>query len=218
MKVLVVEDDEMIAEGVVDFLSEEGCQVTWVGEGRSVSKRLLAEKPDLVMLDLGLPGKDGLEVLKEMRSLGIATPVLVTTARDTVEDRVRGLDSGADDYLVKPYDLAELSARLRALLRRADAGAAKVFDFGVLKIFPDTREVVFEGRHIILSDKEYRLLSTLAEGGDRVFSRYQLYERLQKSEAELASNAVEVHVHNLRKKLSDTVVKTIRGIGYQFGY
>ena len=218
MKILLVEDDEMIGESLRDFLEDEGYEVSWVQDGRHVDVDLLGEKPALVILDLGLPGKDGLAVLKEIRKAGLKTPVLITTAKDTVGDRIRGLDCGADDYLVKPYDLDELLARLRALFRRAGSNEVKILNCGLLKIFPETREVLFEGKHITLSDKEYRLILTLAERKDRVFTRCQLHQHLYDSDEEIVSNAIDVHIHNLRKKLTDQAIKTVRGIGYKMGY
>ena len=218
MKILLVEDDEMTGASLRDFLQDEGYEVCWVQDGSHVKVCLLAEKPAVVILDLGLPDKDGLDVLREIRSAGLKTPVLITSARDTVADRVRGLDCGADDYLVKPYNLNELLARIRALFRRAGSNDVKIMNCGLLRIYPETREVLFKGKHITLSDKEYRLITTLAEKKDTVFSRRQLQSHLYNSDMEIVSNAIEVHIHNLRKKLSDQAIKTVRGIGYQMGY
>ena len=167
-----------------------------------------------LMGEPGLPGKDGLQVLKEVRARRDPTPVLVTTARDTVDDRVKGLDSGADDYLVKPYELDELSARVRALLRRSAGRADPIIERGALRISPATREVTFNGEPVILSSKEYALLAALAERQGVVWSRSQLEEKLYNWDNTVGSNAIEVHIHHLRKKLSDNAIKTVRGVGY----
>ncbi len=214
MRILVVEDDDMIGEGVVDFLQSEDYAVDWVQDGASASLALKTTPFSLVILDLGLPGKDGLQVLREMRNRHDATPVLVTTARDTIDDRVKGLDSGADDYLIKPYDLDELSARVRALLRRSAGRADPVIERGALRISPATREVTYNGNPIILSSREYALLAALAERQGVVWSRSQLEEKLYNWDNTVGSNAIEVHIHHLRKKLSDTAIKTVRGVGY----
>ena len=214
MRILVVEDDDMIGEGVVDFLQSEDYAVDWVQDGASAALAMKTTPFSLVILDLGLPGKDGLQVLREMRNRHDATPVLVTTARDTIDDRVKGLDSGADDYLIKPYDLDELSARVRALLRRSAGRADPVIERGALRISPATREVTYNGNPIILSSREYALLAALAERQGVVWSRSQLEEKLYNWDNTVGSNAIEVHIHHLRKKLSDTAIKTVRGVGY----
>lgn len=171
MRILLVEDDDMIGESVVAGLECEGHAVDWVRDGNSALLALNTTTFSLVILDLGLPGKDGLQVLKEMRAKRNATPVLVTTARDTVDDRILGLDTGADDYLVKPYDLDELSARIRALLRRSAGRADPILERGELRISPHTREVTYRGEPVILSSKEYALLFALAERQGVVWSR-----------------------------------------------
>lgn len=214
MRILLVEDDDMIGESVVAGLECEGHAVDWVRDGNSALLALNTTEFSLVILDLGLPGKDGLQVLKEMRAKRNATPVLVTTARDTVDDRIRGLDMGADDYLIKPYDLDELSARIRALLRRSAGRADPILERGELRISPHTREVTYRGEPIILSSKEYALLFALAERQGVVWSRSQLEEKLYNWDNTVGSNAIEVHIHHLRKKLSDSAIKTVRGVGY----
>ena len=214
MRILLVEDDDMIGESVVAGLECEGHAVDWVRDGNSALLALNTTEFSLVILDLGLPGKDGLQVLKEMRAKRNATPVLVTTARDTVDDRIRGLDMGADDYLIKPYDLDELSARIRALLRRSAGRADPILERGELRISPHTREVTYRGEPVILSSKEYALLFALAERQGVVWSRSQLEEKLYNWENTVGSNAIEVHIHHLRKKLSDSAIKTVRGVGY----
>lgn len=214
MRILLVEDDEMIGESVVAGLESEDYAVDWVKDGDSALIALNTTPFSLVILDLGLPGKDGLSVLREMRARKNPTPVLVTTARDTVDDRIKGLDSGADDYLIKPYDLDELSARIRALLRRSAGRADPIIERGELRISPATREVTYRGEPVILSSKEYALLAALAERQGVVWSRSQLEEKLYNWDNTVGSNAIEVHIHHLRKKLSDTAIKTVRGVGY----
>ena len=211
MRILLVEDDDMIGESVVAGLECEGHAVDWVRDGNSALLALNTTTFSLVILDLGLPGKDGLQ---EMRAKRNATPVLVTTARDTVDDRILGLDTGADDYLVKPYDLDELSARIRALLRRSAGRADPILERGELRISPHTREVTYRGEPVILSSKEYALLFALAERQGVVWSRSQLEEKLYNWDNTVGSNAIEVHIHHLRKKLSDSAIKTVRGVGY----
>lgn len=214
MRILIVEDDDMIGESVVAGLESEDYAVDWVRDGNSALIALKTTPFSLVVLDLGLPGKDGLKVLQEMRARRMSTPVLVTTARDTVEDRIKGLDAGADDYLIKPYDLDELSARVRALLRRSAGRAEPLIVRGNLVIAPDTRKVTYRGKDVILSSKEYALLVALAEREGVVWSRTQLEEKLYNWDNTVGSNAIEVHIHHLRKKLSDGAIKTVRGVGY----
>ena len=199
MRILLVEDDEMIGEAVADGLKGEGYAVDWVKDGNSAIIALDTTPFSLVILDLGLPGKDGLAVLKEIRFRKNHTPVLVTTARDTVNDRIEGLDAGADDYLIKPYDLDELSARIRALLRRSAGRSDPIIRRGRLTINPSTREVPFNGE---------------SERPGIVLSRAQLEEKLYNYESLIGSNAIEVHIHHLRKKLSEDSIKTVRGVGY----
>ena len=214
MRILIVEDDDMIGESVVAGLESEDYAVDWVRDGNSALIALKTTPFSLVVLDLGLPGKDGLKVLQEMRARRMSTPVLVTTARDTVEDRIKGLDAGADDYLIKPYDLDELSARVRALLRRSAGRAEPLIVRGDLVIAPDTRKVTYRGKDVILSSKEYALLVALAEREGVVWSRTQLEEKLYNWDNTVGSNAIEVHIHHLRKKLSDGAIKPVRGVGY----
>ncbi len=214
MRILLVEDDQMIGEGVVDGLTAEGYAVDWVQDGNSALIALRTTPFCLVILDLGLPGKDGISVLQEVRSRRMHIPVLITTARDTVADRIKGLDAGADDYLVKPFDLDELSARIRALLRRSAGRSEPEIRRGRLLIKPETREVFFNDRPVILSPKEYALLVALADRARVVLSRGQLEEKLYNWDSTVGSNAIEVHIHHLRKKLADDVIKTVRGVGY----
>ena len=212
MRILLVEDDQMIGEGVVDGLKAEGYAVDWVQDGNSALIALRTTPFSLVILDLGLPGKDGISVLQEVRSRRIHTPVLVTTARDTVSDRVKGLDAGADDYLIKPFDLDELSARIRALLRRSAGRSEPTIERGKLLIKPETREVFYNGEPVLLSSKEYALLVALADRAGVVLSRGQLEEKLYDWDSAVGSNTIEVHIHHLRKKLSDSAIKTVRGV------
>lgn len=214
MRILLVEDDQMIGEGVVDGLKAEGYAVDWVQDGNSALIALRTTPFSLVILDLGLPGKDGISVLQEVRSRRIHTPVLVTTARDTVSDRVKGLDAGADDYLIKPFDLDELSARIRALLRRSAGRSEPTIERGKLLIKPETREVFYNGEPVLLSSKEYALLVALADRAGVVLSRGQLEEKLYDWDSAVGSNTIEVHIHHLRKKLSGSAIKTVRGVGY----
>ena len=188
--------------------------VDWVQDGHSALLALRTTEFSLVILDLGLPGKDGIKVLEEMRAERNLTPVLVTTARDTVEDRIKGLDAGADDYLIKPFDLDELFARVRALLRRSAGRAEPMIERGRLQIKPATHEVIFNGESILLSSKEFALLLALAERPGLVLSRAQLEEKLYNWDSSIGSNAIEVHIHHLRKKLSEDAIKTVRGVGY----
>ena len=214
MRILLVEDDQMIGDSVVDGLKSEGYAVDWVQDGNSAIIALRTTPFSLMILDLGLPGQDGLTVLREARAQKMHLPVLVTTARDTVQDRVQGLDAGADDYLVKPYDLDELSARIRALLRRSSGRSEPTIERGKLLIRPETREVFFDGQPVLLSSKEYALLVALADRPGVVLSRGQLEEKLYNWDSTVGSNAIEVHIHHLRKKLSNDAIKTVRGVGY----
>lgn len=214
MRILLVEDDSMIGEAIVEGLKSEGYAVDWVKDGNSATIALDTTEFSLVILDLGLPGKDGIQVLKDLRRRKNHTPVLITTARDTVSDKIEGLDTGADDYLIKPFDLDELSARIRALLRRAAGRSDPIIERGRLTINPTTREVLFNGKSVLLSGKEYALLFALAERNGIVLSRTQLEEKLYNYDSLIGSNAIEVHIHHLRKKLSDDSIKTVRGVGY----
>lgn len=214
MRLLLVEDDRMIGESVLDGLSQEGHTVDWVRDGVAAESALGAQHYAAVLLDLGLPRRDGLEVLRRLRALRNDVPVLVITARDAVSDRVRGLDAGADDYLVKPFQLDELAARVRALTRRAGGRAAPVLEHGPVSLNPATREVKVRGRPVSLSGREYAVLEALTASPGVVLTRAQLEERLYGWQDELASNAVEVHIHNLRRKLGADVIRSERGVGY----
>ena len=218
MRLLLVEDDAMIGESVRAGLRRDGFAVDWVQDGRAAEVALAnvnARTPyDLMLLDLGLPRKEGLEVLKTLRRGGNLMPVLILTARDSVADRVKGLDAGGDDYLVKPFDLDELSARIRALLRRRAGRAAPVIQFGELALDPATREVTLRGKPLSLSAREFALLEALLDRPGAVLSREQLEEKLYGWDEEVESNTVEVYIHSLRKKLGQDFIKNIRGVGY----
>jgi two-component system response regulator QseB len=215
MRLLLVEDDTMIGEVVLDLLRAEHYAVDWVKDGEMADTALLqSQSYDLVVLDLGLPRKDGLDVLRAMRSRKDRTPVLVATARDSVAQRVAGLDAGADDYVLKPYDLDELLARIRALLRRAAGRAEPVFEYNNITINPATREVTVDGGAVVLSAREWAVLEALVARPGAVLSRAQLEEKLYSWRDEVSSNAVEVYIHGLRKKLGSELIQNVRGVGY----
>jgi two-component system, OmpR family, response regulator QseB len=218
MRLLLVEDDVMIGEGVRAGLRQDGYVVDWVQDGAAAEAALESEQGyALVLLDLGLPRKDGLSLLESLRRRGNRVPVLVITARDAVNDRVRGLDLGADDYLVKPFELHELAARIRAVLRRHAGRAEPVIEFGGFRLDPGSRKVSFQGREVSVSGREFSLLQALLDRPGQTLSRSQLEERLYGWGEEVASNAVEVHVHNLRRKLGERAIRTVRGLGYVIG-
>ena len=214
MRILLVEDDALLGDAVQAGLKQAGHAVDWARDGVAAEAALGAEDYAAVVLDLGLPRKGGLDVLRGLRTKKRALPVLILTARDTVEDRITGLDAGADDYLVKPFDLGELKARLRALLRRAGGQPAPVLAAAGVRLDPATRAVSCGGAPVDLSAKEYALLQALMQQSGRALSRTQLEEQLYGWGEEVGSNAVEVHIHNLRKKLGNDAIRTLRGIGY----
>jgi two-component system response regulator QseB len=215
MRVLLVEDDGMIGAAMRDGLTQDGHTVDWLRDGRQAEAALAAQDYDAVLLDLGLPGRSGFEVLAEIREARHPAPVIVVTARDEVADRVRGLDLGADDYLVKPFDLEELAARLRAVTRRRAGQLDAVRRHGALAVDTATREVTLDGRSVELSAREYAILAALIERPGAVLSRSRLEERLYGWDEGVASNAVEVHIHNLRRKLGMDLIVTVRGAGYR---
>jgi two-component system response regulator QseB len=214
MRLLLVEDDSMIGAAAQQGLRQEGYVVDWVRDGRHAELAVANGVYDLMLLDLGLPRRDGLAVLRSLRAAGQSLPVMVITARDAVADRVAGLDAGADDYVVKPFDLDELAARVRALLRRRSGRAQAQVRIGDLEIDPATRTVRWKGREVALSARELALLEALAEQPGTYLSRAQLEERLYGWGEEVGSNAVEVHIHALRKKLDPAVIRNVRGLGY----
>jgi two-component system response regulator QseB len=214
MRLLLVEDDEMIGAAAREGLRQEGHAVDWVRDGVQAEAAAANGVYDLVLLDLGLPRRGGLAVLKTMRAKGDDVPVLIITARDAVSDRVAGLDAGADDYLVKPFDLDELAARVRAVLRRRAGRSSAVLRVGELEIDTAARRVRWKGREVQLSAREYALLEALADRPGAFLSRAQLEERLYGWDEEVASNAVEVHIHALRRKLDPALIRNVRGLGY----
>ncbi|MGH8198801.1 MAG: response regulator [Steroidobacteraceae bacterium] len=215
MRLLLVEDDTMIGEAIREGLRREGFTVDWVYDGDSASQVLRTEVFDLLLLDLGLPRKGGLEVLTAARAHGQELPVLIITARDAVSDRVQGLDAGADDYLVKPFDLDELAARIRALLRRKSGRTAPAIEHRGVVLNPARHTVTREGREVALSPKEFALLQLLMERPGTILSRARIEERLYGWGEEVESNAVEVHIHGLRRKLGADYVLNVRGVGYR---
>jgi len=216
MRILLVEDDPMIGKTLQQALQQDGYAVDWVTDGRSAHAAVAASDGAyaLVVLDLGLPKKDGIEVLRELRREGNRVRVLVVTARDAVADRVAGLDAGADDYLTKPFSLDELAARIRALLRRDVMREDNVLRHGDLALDTVGRSVTKGGRAVELSAREFSLLAALLERPGAPFSKAQLEERIYRWGDEVESNAVEVHIHNLRKKLGSETIRTLRGVGY----
>jgi two-component system, OmpR family, response regulator len=214
VRLLLVEDDAMLGEAVRRALTQQGHAVDWVRDGAAADLALAGEPYDVVLLDLGLPRKRGLDVLRDLRRRGQRVPVLILTAQDAVPDRVAGLDAGADDYLVKPFDLDELAARIRAVQRRGSGRAEPVLEHGPLTLDPATHEVFLHGAPVSLSPREFALLQALLEHPGRPLSRARLEERLYGWDEQVESNAVEVHVHGLRRKLGPEWIKTLRGVGY----
>ena len=214
MRLLLVEDDTMIGEAVQDLLRAEHYVVDWARDANAADTALRTQSYDLVLLDLGLPGRDGLSVLRDMRTRRDRTPVLIATARDAVAQRVQGLDAGADDYLLKPYDMDELLARIRALTRRAAGRAEPSYEHEGVTITPATREAMVNGQPVILSAREWAVLESLLARPGAVLSRQQLEDKLYGWGDEVSSNAVEVYIHGLRKKLGAGLIINVRGVGY----
>ena len=214
MRILLAEDDALLGDGLRAGLRQQGFLVDWVRDGVAAERELAASDYQAAVLDLGLPLKDGLDVLQGLRTRKIATPVLVLTARDAVPDRIRGLDLGADDYVVKPVDLHELGARLRSLVRRAHGQVLSSLQCGGVTLDPAARLVCLEGAEVALSTREFDLLHALMLGVGRVLSREQLEQQLYSWGYEVDSNAIEVHIHHLRRKLGQAVIQTVRGVGY----
>ena len=215
MRLLLVEDDAMIGEAIRAGLRRDGFTVDWVHEGQTAEQVLKTDTFDLLLLDLGLPGKAGLAVLSDLRSRGDTVPVIILTARDAVSDRVQGLDAGADDYLVKPFDLNELAARIRALLRRKSGQPTPAMEHLGVVLNPAAHTVARDGQDIPLSPKEFALLQLLMERPGTIHSRARIEQRLYGWGEEIESNAVEVHVHGLRRKLGTDFILTVRGVGYR---
>ena len=214
MRILLVEDDLMIGESVLEALCAEGYSTDWVKDGEAADSAAISCAYDLMILDLGLPGRDGLEVLRRLRGRKQALPVIITTARDAVDQRISGLDSGADDYLLKPYDLEELLARIRANLRRATGQVESVYEFKNVVINPSTREVQVDGRPVLLTAREWAVLEPLLARPGTILSRSQLEGKLYGWQDDPASNAVEVYIHGLRRKLGADLIQNVRGVGY----
>ncbi|CDF84698.1 response regulator [Pseudomonas sp. QL9] len=214
MRLLLVEDDTALGEGVRTGLLQEGYTIDWLQDGVSALHALQQESFDLVVLDLGLPRLDGIELLKRLRAGGSAVPVLILTARDATEDRIAGLDAGADDYLIKPFDLNELKARLRALLRRSAGRARVLIEHAGVSLDPATQQVSYQGKPVTLTPKEYVLLHELLAQPGKVFTRERLTQLLYGWDEEAESNTLEVHIYHLRKKLFSELIRTVRGIGY----
>ncbi len=219
MRLLLVEDDAMIGEAVQTLLRGEGHAVDWVRDGLQADAALCpgpggGHGYDMVLLDLGLPGQDGLQVLRHLRGRRDRTPVLVATARDAVRDRIAGLDAGADDYVVKPYDLDELLARRRALAQRASGGSDPLYEREGVRLNPATREASVDGRDVVLSGREWAVLETLLARPGSTLSRQQIEDKLYGWGDEVSSNAIEVYIHGLRKKLGAGLILNVRGVGY----
>ena len=214
MRILLVEDDALLGDGIQAGLRQHGFTVDWVRDGVAATHAAETEPYAALVLDLGLPRRSGLEVLKQLRQEKNPVPVLILTARDTVADRISGLDTGADDYLIKPFDLGELAARLRALVRRASGQAAALLTVGELSLDPAARTVSYRNEIIALSAREFDLLQVFMANAGRVLSREQLASALYAWGEEIESNAIDVHLHHLRKKISPNIVQTLRGVGY----
>ena len=214
MRILLAEDDPLLGDGLRAGLRQLGFQVDWVRDGLAAERELGTGDYAAAVLDLGLPLKDGLAVLQALRQRQISTPILVLTARDAVPDRIRGLDLGADDYVVKPVDLHELGARLRSLVRRAHGQAQDALRWGAVLLEPAARQVSLHGTAVNLSTREFDLLQVLMLNAGRVLSREQLEQQLYSWGHEVESNAIEVHIHHLRRKLQPELIQTLRGVGY----
>ncbi len=214
MRILLVEDDVMLGDGMVDALRSSGYTVDWLQQGMPALSALKSEEFAALVLDLNLPDIDGISLLRKLRREGQTLPVLILTARDALDDRVLGLDAGSDDYMVKPFALLELNARLRALVRRSKGQAQAVLEYGELQLFPASQQVTYRGEPVKLTPHEYKLLQELITQSGRVLSRDQLQQSLYGWDEGAESNAVEVHIHHLRKKFFPELIRNIRGVGY----
>jgi two-component system OmpR family response regulator/two-component system response regulator QseB len=214
MRVLLVEDDALLGDAIQAGLKQSGYAVDWMRDGVSADQALTTEDYAAVVLDLGLPRMSGLDVLRRLRSRSAPLPVLILTAMDTVDDRIKGLDAGADDYLAKPFDMGELTARLRALIRRASGKAELLLQVGEIKLDPAAHRVLYHDQPVELSPREFAVLHALMLNAGKVLSRTRIEEQLYAWGEEIESNAVEVHIHHLRRKLYPELIETIRGVGY----
>lgn len=215
MRVLLVEDDELIANGVRDSLVRRGYQVEWFNDGAQALAALTVNVFDLVILDLGLPGLDGMDLLSRLRSSKNQTPVIIVSARDTARNRIDGLNTGADDYLVKPFELDELFARIHAIERRVSGSASNQIQLGDIVLDLNALQVFYQGSEVVFQRREFSLLKKLLENPRQVFTREQLEESLYGWTSDVGSNTIDVYVHNIRKKLYADVIKTLRGVGYR---
>ncbi|WP_028389645.1 response regulator [Legionella fairfieldensis] len=214
MRLLLVEDDELLGDAVKTGLTQFGYVVDWLKDGEAARAAVKSESFELIILDLGLPKLSGLSFLQAIRHDGNATPVIILTARETVEDRIKGLDSGADDYMTKPFDLNELSARVRALVRRSQGRADSVLQYRNITLDPAAHSVYVDDVMVNVPRREFSLLQKLLENSGQVLSREQLMQSIYGWDEDVDSNALEVHIHNLRKKLNASFIRTIRGVGY----
>lgn len=214
MRLLLVEDDEILGEGLVEGLKMEGYAVDWLTNGKLADEALKLNCYELVVLDLNLPDMEGLDILKALRARKDETPVMVLTAKDTVPDRVEGLDSGADDFVIKPFELDEVCARLRALARRNEGRSVPNIEYKGIVLDPASRQVTWNDEKVDLSQKEFEILSFLMSNIGKVISRARLEESMYSWDSDVESNTVEVHIHHLRKKLDPSIIRTVRGVGY----
>jgi two-component system OmpR family response regulator/two-component system response regulator QseB len=214
MRLLLVEDDEILGDGLMAGLTMEGYAVDWLTNGRLADEALKVNSYDLIVLDWNLPDMDGISILKALRSRKNETPVMVLTARDTIPDRVMGLDSGADDFVIKPFELDEVCARLRALARRNEGRSAPTIEHRGIVLDPAAHQITWHGEKVELSQKEFEILSFLMSNIGKVVSRTRLEETLYSWNSDIESNTVEVHIHYLRKKLDTGLIRTVRGVGY----
>ncbi len=215
MRLLLVEDDPLLGDGLAAGLRQAGYLVEWISDGRAAQRAIHTDQFELIVLDLGLPDIDGLEILNQLRSKGVSTPVLILTARDALESRIAGLDSGADDYLVKPFDLEELTARLRAIHRRGIGESTPLQQYGNITLDPAARTVAKSDVAIDLTRHEFSILELLFGNIGRTVTKTHLEESLYGWEDGAESNTIEVHIHHLRKKLGKELIQTVRGVGYQ---
>ncbi len=214
MRILLAEDDALLAKGILYAFNKHNFPIEWVKTGGHALTAVQNENFDLMILDLGLPGMDGIQVLKELRSEENATPILILTARDSLDERILGLDLGGDDYMTKPFDVSELVARVKALIRRSVGRVSEQLVYKELEVDLEARLVKYKNEAITLSRREYALLIELLANQGRVLTRGQLEEKLYGWDDDVESNALEVHIHHLRKKIDNSLIKTVRGIGY----